>query len=54
LGRRNTFLILIQIQNKIKITATQIERKIILIKNDDENIGTHAQYEIKDEEIQGM
>jgi len=48
------FLILIQIQNKIKITTTQIDRKNILIKNEDENIGTHRQHEIQYKESQGM
>jgi len=33
-------------QNKIKITITQIERKNILIRNEDETIGTHEQHEI--------
>jgi len=54
LGRRNASLILIQIQNKIKITVTQIERKNILTRIEDENIGTHGQYEFQHEEIQGM
>jgi len=53
LGRRNKFLILIQIQNKIKIT-TQIERKNIQTKNEDENIGIYGQHDIHDEEIEVM
>jgi len=45
IGQKKHILILIQIQNKIKITTTQIERKNILTKNDDENIGTQRQHE---------
>jgi len=48
LDRRNEFLILIKIQNKIKITATHKERKNILIENEDENIGTYEQHDIQD------
>ena len=45
LDKRNAFIILIQIQNKIKITTIQIERKNILTRNKDEKIGTHRQHE---------
>ena len=41
IGQKNAFIIIIQIQNKNKITATQIE-KYILTRNEDENIGTHG------------
>ena len=34
IDKRNTFLILIQIQNRIKITTTQIERQNILTRNE--------------------
>jgi len=40
-------------KNKIKITATQIERKNKLTRNEDGQIGTHGQHEIQDK-IQGM
>jgi len=45
--KRNAFLILIQIQNRIKKT-TLLERKNILTKNRDENIGTHDNMIIKE------
>jgi len=32
--------------NKIKITSTQIERKTILMRNENKKIGIHRQYEI--------
>jgi len=54
MGKRNVFLILIQIQNKLKITTIQIKRKNILTKDEDENIGIHGQHEIQDEDIQGI
>jgi len=38
LDKRNTFLLLIQIQNRIKITTTQIERKNILSINENKKI----------------
>ena len=33
--------------NKIKITSTQIERKTILMRNENKKIGIHRQYEIQ-------
>jgi len=53
LDKRNTSIILIQIQNKIKITATQIERKKYTNQKWGWKIGTHEQHEIQDE-IKGM
>jgi len=46
--KRNTCLVLIQIQNRIKIKTTQIKRKHILTKDEDEKIDTHEQYEIEE------
>jgi len=51
--QKKYILILIQMKNKIKITATQIERKNKLTRNEDGQIGTHGQHEIQDK-IQGM
>jgi len=48
LSKRNTFLILIQIQNRIIITTTQIGRKNLLIRNENEIIDTYKQYEIQE------
>jgi len=38
LGKRNTFLIIIQIQNKIKVKTPQVERKNILITYENEKL----------------
>jgi len=46
LGKRIAFIILIQIQQQE--TITQIKRKNILIINEDENIRTDEQHEIKE------
>jgi len=46
LDKKNAFLVLIQIQNRIKTTTTHIKRKNILTKNEDEKVDTHEQYEI--------
>jgi len=41
-------MILIQIQNRIKIITTQIKRKNILTRYEDEKIDTHGQHEIQE------
>jgi len=47
LGKRNVFLVIIQIQNRIKTTTTQIERENILTRNEEEKIGTYGLHDIQ-------
>jgi len=47
LDKRNTFLIIMQIQNKIKVKTPQVERKNILITYENEKISSHGQNEIQ-------